>query len=603
MVDVSSSQLWAYDDINTFQATQATLAQSSTQFGETPAAAFCPSCGALTLDVADTEAGREAHVRTCKDSGEPETNGAHSDGEDTDEAAHRGSTEPADKTKRKVMSTDNSSKRSTDIQHIARPGHTAPAHGATASHAASEALQESSGGATDQERVQQWLRDNELEDQAEAFAKANVTPDLLSFLADEDLQQMGVMALGPRRRILAAIQNTCASGACSTMSNRKCSASGSTACSAAGGGAKITNYFQRNAPHPAGKAASTCGSPVRSHLPSWQKMPGLPFLVDRFGKGTEKAACKSWFLTHFHSDHYKGLTAKFKAGVIYCTLITAKLVHLCLKVPWERLRVVQLNAPVMVEGVRVTFVDANHCPGAAMIVFEPPGRAPIVHTGDCRYHVGMQQEQALMAVRGRAMLILDTTYCAAQYDFPPQLQVLQFVLEAVRAEAFNPATLFLFGSYTIGKERLFLEVARILQRKVYVSASKRAVLDALGLPAEYEALLTTDDRARLHAVPLWRVSLKHMARTLKHYRGRYTTIVGFQPTGWSMHSGRGRAPRGRRRQKGTLIVYSVPYSEHSSYQELRQMVDFLQPAKIIPSVNNDGGVKTSRMVESLRGPA
>ena len=45
-------------------------------------------------------------------------------------------------------------------------------------------------------------------------------------------------------------------------------------------------------------------------------------------------------------------------------------------------------------------------------------------------------------------------------------QVLQFVLEAVRAEAFNPATLFLFGSYTIGKERLFLEVARILKRKV-----------------------------------------------------------------------------------------------------------------------------------------
>lgn len=40
-----------------------------------------------------------------------------------------------------------------------------------------------------------------------------------------------------------------------------------------------------------------------------------------------------------------------------------------------------------------------------------------------RYHVGMQQERALVAVRGRATLILDTTYCAAQYNFPPQLQV------------------------------------------------------------------------------------------------------------------------------------------------------------------------------------
>ncbi len=215
MVDIPSSQLWAYDDIDTFQATQAALPQSSAQFGETPAAAFCPSCGALTLDVADTEAGREAHVRTCKESGEPDADGAHSDGEDTAEAAHRGSTEPADKSqpKRKVISADNSSKTSIGVKDVARPCHSAPTHCASASHAASEDLQASSGGANDQERVQQWLRDNELEDQAEAFTRANVVPDLLTFLADEDLQQMGVTALGPRRRILAAIQNTRASGA------------------------------------------------------------------------------------------------------------------------------------------------------------------------------------------------------------------------------------------------------------------------------------------------------------------------------------------------------------------------------------------------------
>jgi DNA cross-link repair 1A protein len=54
--------------------------------------------------------------------------------------------------------------------------------------------------------------------------------------------------------------------------------------------------------------------------------------------------------------------------------------------------------------------------------------------------------------------------------WPSAAQVLQFVLEAVRAESFNPATLFLFGSYTIGKERLFLEVARILQRKARAPA-------------------------------------------------------------------------------------------------------------------------------------
>lgn len=44
------------------------------------------------------------------------------------------------------------------------------------------------------------------------------------------------------------------------------------------------------------------------------------------------------------------------------------------------------------------------------------------------------------------------------------------MLDAVRAEAFNEKrTLFLFGSYTIGKEKLFLEVARTLKQKVSCS--------------------------------------------------------------------------------------------------------------------------------------
>ena len=73
---------------------------------------------------------------------------------------------------------------------------------------------------------------------------------------------------------------------------------------------------------------------------------------------------------------------------------------------------------------------------------------------------------------------------------------------------------------------------------VYVSRAKRQVLDCLGLPPAYARLLTTNDtEADMHAVPLSMASLKAMARTQRHYRSRFTTIVGFQPTGWSHTSG------------------------------------------------------------------
>lgn len=336
----------------------------------------------------------------------------------------------------------------------------------------------------------------------------------------------------------------------------------------------------------------------------WQLVPGTPFVVDRFCNLPVQSPYRHWFLTHFHADHYKGLTGKFDRGTLYCSPPTARLVVQQLRVKQSCIREVPLQSPILVEGVRVTFLDANHCPGAVMILFEPPGRRPVLHTGDCRLIPEMQEEPALAAARGRADLILDTTYCSPEYAFPSQKEVLKFAIDAVKAEAFNPKTLFLFGSYTIGKERLFLEAARVLQRKIYVSAAKRKILDCLDLPEEYRCLLTTDDHeTNLHAVPLWMVSQKHMAKLLKHYRGRFTNAVGFQPTGWAHQRDASQTrARGRRKQKGTIITYQVPYSEHSSFSELRAFVDWFRPADIVPSVNSDGGgPKAQALVRLLRG--
>ncbi|CAK0744358.1 hypothetical protein CVIRNUC_001541 [Coccomyxa viridis] len=564
----TSTQVWGYDDLAEFQAIQCDL---STQLGCTPALAFCPSCGIFLLDTGSTEAQRDAHIQSCRDTEEPDGLEVLSEAEDSDDASEDAAT---------LCHTLPSSAQAPVM------GDVVAAVSESLADTASQQAQQQPAGSAEDASLRAWLATNGLGEFQGAFSRAGIGADMLALLGDAELRQMGIAKLGPRRRILGTIQ---ASVPPQAPSN------------GGGGAGKITSFFTGKAAggaqrQPAAKA------PPPARAKDWQRVDGTSFLVDCFGKQAQMLKCRSWFLTHFHSDHYKGLRGSFKAGHIYCTQITADLAHSRLKVPQERFKIVELRKAVLVEGVTVTYFDANHCPGAAMILFEVPGHRPVLHTGDFRYHVGMQQEEALQRVRGRATLVLDTTYCSPQYLFPPQLQVLQFVLEAVRAEAFNPATLFLFGSYTIGKERLFLEVARILKRKVYVSAAKRKVMEALNLPQEYKALLTTDDKAALlHAVPLWRVSLKHMARVLKHYRGRYNTIVGFQPTGWSMQKDRGRAAaRGRRRQKGTLIVYQVPYSEHSSFSEMQQFVRFMQPQRLIPSVGNDGGIKAAQMIATLQ---
>lgn len=58
--------------------------------------------------------------------------------------------------------------------------------------------------------IRQWLEGLGLGQYAQVFAENSVEPDLLTELTDDDLKELGVSALGHRRRILAAIRDTSA---------------------------------------------------------------------------------------------------------------------------------------------------------------------------------------------------------------------------------------------------------------------------------------------------------------------------------------------------------------------------------------------------------
>lgn len=170
-------------------------------------------------------------------------------------------------------------------------------------------------------------------------------------------------------------------------------------------------------------------------VPTYKRVPGTQFIVDAFNCNPGRAS--GFFLSHFHSDHYGGLSKDFCKGSIYCTASTAALVKANIGVSDKYLTVLPMDRPVLVDGVKVTLVDANHCPGAVIFVFEMRSGAVYIHCGDCRYHPSMQDNPTLARLAGNGAidtLYLDTTYCDPKYVFPPQDESIHYVVQTVQEE-------------------------------------------------------------------------------------------------------------------------------------------------------------------------
>jgi DNA cross-link repair 1B protein len=117
--------------------------------------------------------------------------------------------------------------------------------------------------------------------------------------------------------------------------------------------------------------------------------------------------CKSFpkgtfhhFLTHFHSDHYEGITTLWDYGDIHCTHQTAK--YLYDKYPklknvysYDYYKTYSLTIAEGLPDVCFTLFDAKHIPGAAMILFQGY-MGTILFTGDFRYEYAMVKENSLL---------------------------------------------------------------------------------------------------------------------------------------------------------------------------------------------------------------
>lgn len=439
--------------------------------------------------------------------------------------------------------------------------------------------------------------------------------------------------------------------------------------------------------------------------PFYKILPGLSICVDAFRYGAVEG-CQAYFLSHFHSDHYIGLTSTWTHGPIFCSRVTANLVKQQLRVDPQYVIGLEFEETVEVpntRGVKVTMISANHCPGSSLFLFEKvigkkmngePRLQRILHCGDfraCRAHI---EHPLLMPnvqdkVNGKTkeqkidVCYLDTTYLNPKYAFPPQTSVIKACSDmcvslskvspddddgweqmkrqragkgmtkfiqrenSIKEEAPEDGTeddmkiernhkasqqilsstneaktrgrlLVVVGTYSIGKERICLGIAKALGSKIFAPTGKRRIVAALEDP-ELDALMTDDPRAaQVHMTPLFEIRADTLDDYLKDYFPHFTRAVGFRPSGWnyrppnsrfvespsvqtvlnsdnwkSNYSMRELVPQ--RGSTSRASCFGVPYSEHSSFRELTVFCCALRIEKVIPTVNVGSAKGRERM--------
>ncbi|XP_035236534.1 5' exonuclease Apollo [Anguilla anguilla] len=293
-------------------------------------------------------------------------------------------------------------------------------------------------------------------------------------------------------------------------------------------------------------------------------IPFTPLAVD-FWQVRKCSHVRLFFLSHMHSDHTVGLTSTWSRP-IYCSPTTAKLLQLKLQVKQKWIHPLEVGGAHMLplddigkETMTVSLIDANHCPGSVMFLFEGYF-GTILYTGDFRYTPAMLREPCLQAGTHVDVLYLDNTNCDPTRPLPSRQRATQQIKELIRA---HPGHEVVIGLYRLGKESLLVELALEFRTWVEVSPERMETLMALELP---DVFTTEPGAGRIRAVDRSEVRAANLAAWT---RRRPTLAI---------------LPTSRPPQSFHPDLHVVPYSDHSSYQELEDFVSALRPASLVPIV-------------------
>ena len=223
--------------------------------------------------------------------------------------------------------------------------------------------------------------------------------------------------------------------------------------------------------------------------------------------------------------------------------------------------------------VNVTLIDANHCPGAVMFLFEGYF-GTILYTADFRLDRSMFESHPLSEKKKIDVLYLDNTYCNPRCTFPTQDQATQMIIDLMKQHlSEDPNVQFIIGMRMLGKEKLLETIAMSLQTYVVVDPIRMGQMELL----ECRNVFTTNpDEGFVHVL-----NFKQVTRKTTAMWNESQPTIAILPT--ALYIGLNGDP-----YKDSTWIHTVPYSDHSSFTELVEFVKFVRPKKVLPIVKGSG---------------
>ncbi|CAG9539264.1 unnamed protein product [Cercopithifilaria johnstoni] len=212
--------------------------------------------------------------------------------------------------------------------------------------------------------------------------------------------------------------------------------------------------------------------------------------IDQFDTNPD---VKYFFLSSAHSRHCRKLTSKCQSDGIYCSPTTAKLLPLInsrrkrYNIPDEWIRPLDLNVWHEMGGFQVMLIDANHAPGAVMLIIQGDhcstlGR--ILYTGffraDARFYQNVMGLSVLQEKKFD-IICIDSTYVDFAGEFPSRRSSAKEAANLLRLLKYNGVGSVAIPVPIIGRESFLVNISRELKCKIWLHPERFEIAHILGI--------------------------------------------------------------------------------------------------------------------------